>query len=138
MNEALTNVTLNLGIDHESQVCECNSYIHVYTHACHAIGPILQDSVKPASHSILLNSIDGVEDYYNGSVMPVTTTVTGNENSVVLKVPFLPYKRVFEATVLPYTCQDHPLTNTIELSKVCMHVAIRSNLSCVDVLNVFL
>ena len=62
------------------------------------------------------NSIDGVEDD-DGLMMPVVAAPSGNESSVdiILEVPF---RRVLEVTVFAYDCNEHPLTDAIELGNV--------------------
>ena len=72
--------------------------------------------MKPAVYSIIFNSIDDVQDR-TVLLAPVTLISSGNDSivDIVLEVPF---RRVFEVTVLAYDCKDHSLTDATELGKI--------------------
>ena len=72
--------------------------------------------IKPASYSLSLTSIDGIEE--PPSNMLFATSYTCNINTVTLNVSeHLPRRRLWNYQVLPLSCGQYPITKFLELSK---------------------
>ena len=76
----------------------------------------LQQGVVFASrHFLSLIPLDFVEE--NGSSLLVLTDTTRNGNSVKIETS-LPFRRRFNCIVLAHGCDQHPVTETTEISKL--------------------
>ena len=76
----------------------------------------LQNAINPASYSISLDSLDGHDE---NESFPVSEVVREGENSIVLKVVSLYFRRLWSYVVFAHGCKEHPLTNeTMELGTV--------------------
>ena len=74
---------------------------------------IVQPLVNTASYSLLLDPID---DHENSDSFLMPTTAVKGETSLLLKVS-LPYRRLWNCTVLAHACEEHVVVNATELSK---------------------
>ena len=81
----------------------------------------------PSFYSLSLQSLDGLEDMDH-----VETTATIEQSVLTLEVVSgLPFRRLWNCTVLAYGCQESNISND-ELSEflqyknwICMHIMIR-------------
>ena len=80
-----------------------------------------QGLVFAARHFLSLTPLDFVEE--NGSSLLVPTDTTRNGNSVEIETS-LPFRRRFNCIVLAHGCDQHPVTETTEISKLCKPIAI--------------
>ena len=77
------------------------------------------------SYTILLNSLDGVNDGNGAKV--TTSNVTANRRLVTVEV-VLSYRRLWRYCVLAYGCDQRPVTSTTILSKyACMNNTCTEN-----------
>ena len=74
-----------------------------------------QGLVFAARHFLSLTPLDFVEE--NGSSLLVPADTTRNENSVKIETS-LPFRRRFNCIVLAHGCDQHPVTETTEISKL--------------------
>ena len=76
----------------------------------------MNNQVLADSYAILLDSLDGV----NGDDgIKITPKVTRNQmqNSILVFEVTLPYRRLWNYTVLPHGCEQQPVTSNTILSK---------------------
>ena len=71
----------------------------------------------PTTHSVSLDSLDGLKDYNRFIVPAVATGSELSSTSVVLEMAPLPFRRLWNVTVFAHDCNYHPLTKRIELGR---------------------
>ena len=72
--------------------------------------------LEPASYSLSLSSIDGIEE--SPINMLFATSFTRDTYTITVHVSQpLPLRRLWNYQVLAMGCPEHPLTNLLELSK---------------------
>ena len=76
-----------------------------------------------ARHFLSLTPLDFVEE--NGSSLLVPTDTTRNGNSVKIETS-LPFRRRFNCIVLAHGCDQHPVTETTEISKLSTLIGVGS------------
>ena len=77
----------------------------------------VQPSVNAASYSL---SLDPIDDHEDNDSLVMNTTAVKNGTSLMLKVS-LPYRRLWNCTVLAHECEEHVVVNATELSKKLLH-----------------
>ena len=73
----------------------------------------IQPSVNAASYSL---SLDPIDDHEDNDSLVMNTTAIQTDSLLMLKVS-LPYRRLWNGTVLTHECEEHVVMNTTELSK---------------------
>lgn len=86
----------------------------------------MNSQVLADSYAILLDSLDGVDD---DDGIKVTPNVTRSQNSNLVFQISLPYRRLWNYTVLAHGCEQHPVTSNTILSKNC-YVCKRTCVMC--------
>ena len=70
---------------------------------------VLQKEIQPASYSVLMKALDGLEGYYDGHLAPAIY----RDN--ILELAPLPFRRLWNVTVLAHNCKEHQITKSFEL-----------------------
>ena len=75
----------------------------------------MDGGIEPASYSLSLTSIDGIKELFNISL---ATSFTQDMNKIILSVNQpLPHRRLWNYQILALGCVEHPITNSLRLSK---------------------
>ena len=90
--------------------------------------PLLQQTyiIDAASYSLSLNPLDDLEEE---SLLMSTYYVVRNGISIMLTAS-LPYRRIWNYTVLAQGCEEHPLLETNELSKDALTTLHKKLIAC--------
>ena len=74
--------------------------------------------IEPASYSLILSSIDGIEGPPSNTSLATCFRCTRGPNTVTLNVSRpLPRRRLWNYQILALGCQEHPISDLQELSK---------------------
>ena len=97
-----------------------NTALYTCVHTVH-VTAVIQGEIEPASYSLSLSSIDGVNDSLTDSFSSLPAGVISQESGVILNVT-LPRRRLWNCTILPNNC-----TNTIsDIAKLSKYVLMKS------------
>ena len=78
----------------------------------------------PSSYSLSLQSLDGLEDMDH---VETTATIELRFSVLTLKVVSgLPFRRLWNCTVLAYGCQENSIMNGAELSELTMQYTVHT------------
>ena len=74
------------------------------------------DGIEPTSYSLILSSIDGIEEPPSNT--SIATNFTRGPSTVTLNVSQpLPRRRLWNYQILALGCREHPISDLQELSK---------------------